>query len=47
MLYARFVELRDRLQKSGLFAEERKKKIPFLPERIGIITSLREQLFAI
>ncbi len=40
LLYARFVELRDRLQKRGLFAEERKKEIPFLPERIGIITSL-------
>lgn len=39
LLYAKFIELRDRLQKQGLFAEERKKQLPFLPRRIGVITS--------
>ncbi|HHU08034.1 MAG TPA: exodeoxyribonuclease VII large subunit [Clostridiaceae bacterium] len=39
LIYAKFVELRDRLQKQGLFAEERKKTLPFLPGRIGVITS--------
>jgi len=28
-----------RLQQEGLFAQERKKKLPYLPKRIGIITS--------
>jgi exodeoxyribonuclease VII large subunit len=40
LLYAKFIELRDRLQKKGLFADERKKKIPYLPQRIGVVTSL-------
>ncbi|HHV42428.1 MAG TPA: exodeoxyribonuclease VII large subunit [Clostridiaceae bacterium] len=39
LLYAKFVELRDRLAASGLFAEERKKPLPYLPNIIGIITS--------
>lgn len=39
LLYAKFIELRDRLQKQGLFSEERKKALPFLPGRIGVITS--------
>src|SRR5712691_2710478 len=32
-------ERRQRLAAEGLFAAERKKKIPFLPEVIGIVTS--------
>lgn len=32
-------ERRQKLQAEGLFAPERKKKIPFLPEVIGVITS--------
>ncbi|MGC2201589.1 MAG: exodeoxyribonuclease VII large subunit [Stellaceae bacterium] len=32
-------ERRRRLAAEGLFAEERKKKLPFLPEVIGIVTS--------
>lgn len=34
-----FEELKARLQKEGLFDESRKCKLPFLPRRIGIITS--------
>jgi len=30
---------RKRLAAEGLFAEERKKKLPFLPEVIGVVTS--------
>src|SRR5215218_4989157 len=32
-------ERRQRLMEEGLFAAERKKKLPFLPEVIGIVTS--------
>lgn len=32
-------ERRKKLQAEGLFAPERKKKIPFLPEVIGVVTS--------
>lgn len=32
-------ERKTRLLKEGLFAQERKRRLPFLPERIGIITS--------
>src|SRR5579864_1099287 len=32
-------ERRKRLNAEGLFAEERKKKLPFLPEVIGVVTS--------
>jgi len=34
-----FRQLRDRLEKEGLFAPEHKKPLPFLPRRIGIVTS--------
>jgi exodeoxyribonuclease VII large subunit len=34
-----FEQLKKRLQEEGLFAEEHKKPIPLLPERIGVITS--------
>jgi exodeoxyribonuclease VII large subunit len=34
-----FEQLKIRLQAEGLFDEKHKKKIPFLPERIGVITS--------
>jgi exodeoxyribonuclease VII large subunit len=32
-------ERKKRLQKKGIFEDENKKKIPYLPERIGVITS--------
>lgn len=34
-----FEQLRDRLEKEGLFRVERKRAIPRFPERIGLITS--------
>ena len=36
-LMARLAALRDVLAAEGLFAEERKKPIPFLPRRIGLV----------
>jgi exodeoxyribonuclease VII large subunit len=36
-LYRRFLELKDKLEKEGLF--ERKRPLPPLPRRIGIVTS--------
>src|SRR5262249_8938037 len=35
-----FEQLKAKLEKEGLFAQERKRQIPFLPQRIGIVTSL-------
>jgi exodeoxyribonuclease VII large subunit len=34
-----FEELKEKLRREGLFAPERKRPIPFLPERIGLVTS--------
>ncbi|MBI3097208.1 MAG: exodeoxyribonuclease VII large subunit [Planctomycetes bacterium] len=34
-----FQQLKDRLEKEGLFDEARKRPIPFLPRTIGIVTS--------
>lgn len=34
-----FLQLKERLEKEGLFAEERKKEIPSYPTRIGLVTS--------
>jgi exodeoxyribonuclease VII large subunit len=38
-LRRQFEELKNRLFKEGLFAEERKRPLPPLPRRIGVITS--------
>ena len=38
-LMALFEERKQRLAAEGLFAEERKRPIPYLPTRIGIVTS--------
>jgi exodeoxyribonuclease VII large subunit len=38
-LYRRFLELKERLEKEGLFAPERKRPLPRMPERIGVVTS--------
>jgi len=35
-----FEQLKKKLEKEGLFAPKHKKPIPFLPDRIGIVTSL-------
>ncbi len=38
-LYAKYEELKARLEEEGLFAAEHKKKIPFMPKAIGVLTS--------
>ncbi len=32
-------QLKERLQKEGLFKEERKRPVPYLPSKIGVVTS--------
>ncbi len=39
-LFEAFVQLKDKLAKEGLFAEENKRQIPAYPRAIGVITSL-------
>lgn len=38
-LQLRFLQLKEKLEKEGLFSEERKKPIPLFPRRIGLVTS--------
>lgn len=38
-LYLAFEQLKAKLQKEGLFDRKQKKELPFLPRRIGIVTS--------
>ena len=38
-LYEAFLRLKERLQAEGLFAADRKRPLPRLPRRIGVITS--------
>jgi len=38
-LQAAFEQLKERLQKEGLFEDSRKKPLPIFPQRIGIVTS--------
>ena len=38
-LYAKFNELKDKLEREGLFDAEHKKKIPMMPKVIGVLTS--------
>jgi exodeoxyribonuclease VII large subunit len=40
-LLQKLEELRRRLMAEGLFDEDRKRKIPFLPRTIGVVTSIR------
>lgn len=39
VLYQRFIELKNKLQKEGLFDSANKQPIPLLPTKVGIITS--------
>ncbi len=38
-LYLAYEQLKQKLSKEGLFDEVHKKQIPFLPQRVGVITS--------
>ena len=38
-LYKKFLELKDRLFKEGLFDEDKKKPIPKFPKRVGVVTA--------
>jgi len=38
-LYLAFEKLKEKLDKEGLFSEERKKKLPIFPRKIGVVTS--------
>ncbi len=38
-LYTAYEELKSKLEKEGLFDENHKKKIPFMPKIIGVLTS--------
>jgi exodeoxyribonuclease VII large subunit len=38
-LYVAFQQLKEKLEAEGLFASETKKPLPFLPRRVGVITS--------
>ena len=40
-LYIKFLQLKAKLEKEGLFKEEHKKPIPKYPKAIGIVTSLQ------
>lgn len=38
-LYAKYEQLKEKLEQEGLFDEAHKKKIPFMPKVIGVLTS--------
>jgi exodeoxyribonuclease VII large subunit len=38
-LYQAFLKLKEKLQKEGLFDQKYKKPLPFLPQKIGVVTS--------
>ena len=38
-LYQKYEELKNKLEKEGLFKKEHKKKIPVMPKTIGVLTS--------
>jgi exodeoxyribonuclease VII large subunit len=44
-LYKRFLELKAKLEKEGLFADELKRPLPRLPRRIGVVTSSTGSVF--
>ncbi|HRY20287.1 MAG TPA: exodeoxyribonuclease VII large subunit, partial [Flexilinea sp.] len=38
-LFEEFLRLKEKLEKEGLFDSGRKKPLPYMPERIGVVTS--------
>jgi exodeoxyribonuclease VII large subunit len=38
-LYEKYEKLKKKLTEEGLFADERKRSLPFFPKRVGIVTS--------
>jgi exodeoxyribonuclease VII large subunit len=40
-LYAALEKLKEKLEKEGLFRQERKRPLPFFPRKIGLVTSIR------
>lgn len=38
-LYEKYEKLKKKLSEEGLFAEERKRNLPFFPRRVGVVTS--------
>lgn len=38
-LYEKYEKLKKKLSEEGLFAEERKRSLPFFPRRVGVVTS--------
>ncbi|WP_069649485.1 exodeoxyribonuclease VII large subunit [Caloranaerobacter ferrireducens] len=38
-LYLAFEQLKRKLQDEGLFEKEKKKKLPYLPKKVGVVTS--------
>ncbi|WP_243355537.1 exodeoxyribonuclease VII large subunit [Bacillus litorisediminis] len=38
-LFLAFEQLKEKLEKEGLFSQERKKKIPLFPKTVGVVTS--------
>src|SRR3989344_3594111 len=40
MLYLKYLQLKDKLEKEGLFQDQFKKPIPKMPKKIGVVASL-------
>ncbi|HHY76400.1 MAG TPA: exodeoxyribonuclease VII large subunit [Firmicutes bacterium] len=40
-MYAALEKLKEKLEKEGLFRQERKRSLPFFPRKIGVVTSIR------
>ena len=38
-LYVAYEQLKKKLQEEGLFDESKKKKIPYIPQRVGVVTA--------
>lgn len=45
LIYQKFLELKQKLADEGLFAPERKKKVPAFPMHIGVVTSATADAF--